>query len=140
MNVKCPSLDDFVQQCACSDLGDGTIGLECGGAKLGDKKTSELLKLSIYSHGVSPLGSIDLAYNQLTRIPKELSILKQLKSVHLNGNSIRNIRTNEMPLTVREINLADNSLINIEPGAFNGETILNTIQSTQVFKTFNGRS
>ena len=124
---KCPPLEDF--KCNCLDLGDGTIGLECSGAKLGDKKTSELLKLCLYSRDVSPLGSLDLAHNHLTKIPKELIQFKHLKSVQFHGNSIRTLKANDLPQTIKEINVADNSLINIEPGAFNaGKPILNYLQ------------
>ena len=119
--AKCPPLDNFIV-CNCSDLRDGTIGIDCGGAKLGDKRTSELLKSIIYSRDVSQLGSLNLAHNHLTRIPKELTQFNKLKRINFQRNTIRSIKTNDFNWAhpVEEINLVDNSLINIEPGTFNG--------------------
>ena len=115
--AKFPSLEDY-SMCKCCDLGDGTIGLDCCGAKLGDKTTSKLLKLFIYGHNYSPLGSLNFVYNHLTRIPKELAQLKQLKSVNFKGNTIKSIKTNDLPQNkddakLKVNNLADNSLIKV---------------------------
>ena len=135
--MKCPpNIIDYFQ-CDCSDSGDGTIWLKnCGGdEKLGDAKTSELLQWFITNSDISPLRWLNLAYNQLTRIPKELSQLKHLKSVYFHHNAIRTLKANDLNFsqTIEEIYLTDNSLINIEPGAFNGETISDPTQSTQDF-------
>ena len=120
--INCPSLIGF-NTCGCSDTGDRTIYLDCGGAQLGDLKASQLLQLFINNSNVSPLASLYLAYNQLSKIQDEIAQLNQLETAYFHGNNINTIKANAFNFTptLKMLYLASIAISSIEAGAFNGK-------------------
>ena len=130
--MKCPD-STSIAPCTCNfsgktgTLANKTVELYCSDQNLGDSKISEILATFNSSPNVPPLRSLDLSYNSLTRVPKEILLFSSLAYVFLGGNEIRTVHSGafNFSLHLRQISLADNELTNIEPGAFQGNYIIN---------------
>ena len=90
---------------------------------MGDQKASQLLQLFINNPNVSPLASLYLAYNQLSKIPDEIAQLNQLETAYFHGNNINTIKVNAFNFTptLKMLYLASIAISSIEAGAFNGK-------------------
>jgi len=125
--VICPSLT-VLDQCTCDDSGDTvTIKIDCRNKALDDSTMSDILSAILSDTVASPVRVLDLAANALTIVPLEIPLLKQLANVDLSANQIDKIPRgafNFDEATERiQINLNNNPLTVIQPGAFQGDYV-----------------
>ena len=141
---KCPSRDN-ISPCTCNFLEEITgtsVLLSCFDREVNDTKIGEILTSYIATPNVTPLSVLDLSYNSLTQIPKEVVLFSALVDVNLNHNNIRSIPFDAIHCSskCRSISLVGNQLTNIEPGAFQGiiycilKSLLKLIKLKLVFK------
>ena len=79
----------------------------------------------LYDTTTSPIGHLDLSYNALTIVPREIRLFKQLLVVNLSSNQIDTVPTGSFdfapsPIIQIQIDLNNNTLGNVEDGAFKG--------------------
>lgn len=118
--VVCPYPSDY-SPCECNDRGDETVILNCRGRQLNDSKVSDILDSFISTPGVSPLASLNLWQNKLTRVPKQVKLFNRLEHLDLEGNQIRTVESGAFKSNqLLSVFLSDNQLVDIEPGAFEG--------------------
>jgi hypothetical protein len=118
--VVCPNPSDY-SPCECNDRGDETVILNCRGRQLNDSKVSDILDSFISTPGVSPLASLNLWQNKLTRGPKQVKLFNRLEHLDLEGNQIRTVESGAFKSNqLLSVFLSDNQLVDIEPGAFEG--------------------
>lgn len=122
--MKCPNRTT-IAPCTCN-FKDGISGrtaeLHCFNMQLGDSRISEILLTFNSTPNVLPLSKMDLSYNSLTRVPKEISLFSSLAHVYLNGNEISKVESGAFNFSsqFREISFFNNELTNVEPEAFQG--------------------
>ena len=119
--LTCPPAAS-VSPCVCRDNNDGvTVFLNCYNQNLDDTKISQILN-TFLSGGVSPLGRLDLFFNKLTKVPVEIPQFPQLDLVYLYRNSIDSVKSGAFNFgkTLVRLDLYDNQIATIEPGAFQG--------------------
>ena len=127
----CPKASDY-QPCACDKIIAGinpnTLRLSCGSKNLTDSRLSDILDAFVSSPEISLLSHLNLADNQLTRIPNQVKLLDRLYVIHLENNLIRTIRSGDFKSTRQgsssqdrlNVYLSDNRINEIEPNAFQG--------------------
>jgi len=117
----CPQPVDLLP-CTCTGNGAGNGVLECDSTNLNDDLASQILDL--FTTSPTLLNRVNMARNQLTRVPSQLSLFTQsnLNYVDLNNNKITIIRSGAFNFTqtLRELILTSNLISAIEPGAFLG--------------------
>ena len=119
--VVCPNPNNYAP-CECNDRGDETVILNCRGKMLDDSRVSEILDAFISTPGVSPLTSLNLWQNQLTRVPLQVKLLNQLEHLDLESNKITTVKSGAFKSNqLLSVFLSDNQLTSIDPGAFQGE-------------------
>ena len=122
----CPSKEDYAP-CICmeGEPKDGTLSLLCRNRNLNDTQISRILDAFLAS-SISPLGSIFLEGNRLTRVPSQLNKFPRLSWIDLKANRIQTIHKGAFNFTVQpgisgcQIGLESNNLSHIEQGAFDG--------------------
>ena len=121
----CPPPDSYAP-CSCiidySEENSDVIQLNCVSKNLTDSEISGILDIFLATPGVSPLGRLDLEYNQLTRIPNQIQFFPQLVWINLQDNKIESIVSGAFNFisTVEYLSLNLNPLATISPGAFQG--------------------
>lgn len=121
-STTCPPAAS-VSPCVCRDNNDGvTVFLNCYNQNLDDTKISQILNSFLSTSGVSPLGRLDLFFNKLTKVPVEIPQFPQLDLVYLYRNSIDSVKSGAFNFakTLVRLDLYDNQITAIEPGAFQG--------------------
>ena len=121
-STTCPPAAS-VSPCVCRDNNDGvTVFLNCYNQNLDDTKISQILNSFLSTSGVSPLGRLDLFFNKLTKVPAEIPQFPQLDLVYLYRNSIDSVKSGAFNFakTLVRLDLYDNQITAIEPGAFQG--------------------
>ena len=130
-DVICPPLEMYVPcGCVADSAGDGnTIALECHDHLLGDARVSEILDVFLTTPSISPVSSLSLFRNLLTRVPDQIVKFTQLDSIILDHNSIHTIAKNSFNFirSPRYVWLSNNQMTSIEKDSFQGNiiTILN---------------
>ena len=71
----------------------GGVMLDCRGLHLGDAAVSKILHNFLYNSSLSPLGALDLSYNNLTHVPYQIAFFNKLEWIELEGNSIISIKS-----------------------------------------------
>ena len=91
-DVVCPPGTTYNPFCNCIEysLKRGTIELYCYGF-LVDSQVSDILDAFLTTSGVSPVGSLSLGLNRLTRVPTQIQLFTQLVDVFLGNNFITSI-------------------------------------------------
>lgn len=125
-DIVCPPPESYAP-CGCgldvtaSGVED-TIAIECFDHFLGDARISEILDAFINTPSVSPVSTVALYRNLLTRVPEQIFNFTQLDSVFLDHNSIRTIHKNSFYFTrsPRYVWLNNNQMTSMEPDAFQG--------------------
>lgn len=119
--MLCPQPADLLP-CTCTGNGAGTGVLECENQNLNDDLASRILD----SFNTSPtlLYRVNMASNQLTYVPSQITFLTQLNLtwVELKNNKITIIRSGAFNFTneLNELILSSNLISTIEPGSFLG--------------------
>ena len=111
-----------ISPCVCRDNGDDvTVFLNCYNQDLDDAKVSQILQ-TFLTGGVSPLGRLDLFYNQMTKVPVEIPQFPQLDLVYLYQNKIDSVKSGAFNFakSLRRLDLFNNQITTIESGAFQG--------------------
>ena len=123
--ITCPKENDNYRYCTCAEneLELGTLILTCQGS--GDnKKISDILDTFLWTPNVSSISRLILEQTEITRVPDQVKMLKQLKSVQLVGHRIPIIHSrsfvNSMLDETLTVTLNNNAIRKIEPGAFQG--------------------
>ena len=117
--LVCPST---TSPCVCIEYLVDTIYLNCGSASLSDTQASTVLNAYLTA-GISPLGYIYMANNQLTKVPDQVQQFPRLVGVELPGNKIATLpssSTFNMNAKFARISLPMNNLTSIAAGAFQG--------------------
>ena len=71
----------------------GEAMLDCRGLNLGDAAISNILHNYLYNSSLSPLGALDLSYNNLTHVPYQIAFFNKLEWIELEGNLIISIKS-----------------------------------------------
>ena len=126
--ITCPSPADVIAPCTCKNSGNNvTIKIDCRKKALDDSTMSDILSAILSDTKASPVRVLDLAENALTIVPLEIPLFKQLANVDLSANQIDKIPRgafNFDEATERiQINLNNNPLTVIQPGAFQGDYV-----------------
>ena len=123
----CPPATDNVP-CSCYEWPQSsTIDIYCYNQNLSDSQVSDILDAFLTTPGVSSsVGSLDLRLNRLTRVPPQMKLFPQLKTVMLEGNFITSIESGAFNFAdatnpIRYLTLGNNQLTTIAPGAFKGQ-------------------
>lgn len=115
--------------CHCFNSGEdgeeSSINFSCHSAELNDVDVDFLLSsFSLDSSDIPQLRHLSLKNNRLTRIPEQLKLFNRLNRVILSHNGIQTIPFGAFNFTatpLEYLSLANNLLIDIEPGAFQGK-------------------
>ena len=122
--VICPPATVY-SPCSCDEYkgNSATIELNCGGKNVDDTRMSAILDALFTTGGASPVASLNLWTNKLTRVPSQLPRFTQLVSVDLNSNTIRSLPTGAFKFTssLIDLYLESNLLAIVEPDAFQGD-------------------
>ena len=88
-SAVCPSKPQLYSPCECSARGDGlTSKLDCSNKGLDDQLISDILDAFILDDSGRFLGHLDLKDNQLSQIPHQVKLLKQLVMVDMDQDNI----------------------------------------------------
>ena len=126
--VVCPPSTAYTP-CICKEYSNkpGTIELNCSGGNLNNTQMSDILDaFLVTTPGISPVASLSLQVNQLTRVPSQIiKLFNHLVDVWLNSNAITSIESGTFNFTdaanpVQYLVLYENQLTTIAPGAFKG--------------------
>lgn len=101
------------------------IQLNCNERHLGDANISRILDVFVFDIKIlNPIKILNLANNDLTRIPKQIRHFTRLKQLNLNFNHIQSLPPRALNLTTsfEVLGLKSNGMRTIEPGAFDGIT------------------
>ena len=97
--ITCPK-SASISPCACKQyIGNGfpafnnSIKIDCKGKNLGDSQISRVLN-AFLAPGLSPIKEISASYNQITKVPKEVSKFPALLLVDFGSNRISEIPYN----------------------------------------------
>jgi len=128
-DIVCPAPESYAP-CSCgldsSVIGmEETIAIECFDHFLGDARISDILDSFLNTPSVSPVSTVALYRNLLTRVPHQIFNFTQLDSVLLDHNSIRTITKNSFNFTrsPRYVWLNNNQMTSMEPDAFQGKLL-----------------
>ena len=117
-----------ISPCTCNNSNNlGMVAIYCGGKNLNDNQMANIIS-NIFTW--SPIDTMYLAGNKLTKIPAGLSQYTQLIWLQLESNSITSIGPNDLSgLTapVMYINLANNQISTIADNAFPSWSILHNL-------------
>ena len=132
--VVCPPAEAY-SPCKCVETAfvreiykPGTIYLQCYERNLSDSRLSDILDAFLTTPGVSPVGKLGLSFNQLTKVPKQIKLLPQVVAVDLKGNNISSIESGAFNFTTLQfLEMQKSQVVNIAPGAFQGNISLLSI-------------
>ena len=126
----CPSPPASYAPCDCTEFPDDSqyLTLDCSYKHLGDSRVSKIL--DAFVNGSAPGGNrltrLYLAENQLTRVPKQIKFLTQLRRLFISHNNIASVETGVFNFTssLRFFDLYNNNVssLTIAPGAFKSKT------------------
>lgn len=115
-------MESSVSSCHCfnnEDDNDSLINFSCHSVDLNDFDASFILD----SFGINQLKHLSLKNNRLTRVPNQVKLFSRLNRVILSHNGIQTIPFGAFNFTetpLEYLSLANNLLVDIEPGAFQG--------------------
>ena len=114
-----------VLPCKCTpnyDSDGALVGLNCRNSSLTDSSMNEILDALLAKPNVTSLSHLHLSENNLTRIPDQVKLFTQLKSVDLSANQIVAIQSGAFVSHQQQmmIFLNGNQISRIEPEAFQG--------------------
>lgn len=136
--VICPPKEAYEPYCSCYGYQDSItsaayISLNCMYQYLGDDKVSDILDAFLLrTPPVSPVWTVSLEGNRLTRVPAQIPLFPQLRTVALYGNDIKSLEKGAFYLSYSNpasqhsyfVTFGDNQLRTIAPGAFQGMIFL----------------
>jgi hypothetical protein len=137
-NLVCLAIpQQVIDPCKCYNYGpnaDGTmLSLNCDKLNLSDDDVEEVLNaFAVHSRNISLLRHFTAWSNYLTRVPFAIRQFRALNQLNLANNRIVSIRADDFDLFAQSaaddsdgddrviLNLDNNLIRNIEPGAFEG--------------------
>ena len=132
---KCPAYSTYIAPCVCgptknSEGVSSTLTISCAAQSLGDSALSDIFK-NVSS--TSPVDTMNLSGNQLTKIPSGLPQYETLVSVTVANNSITSVGSTDLSLSgnVTLIDLSYNQISVIAPGSLPGTKIKVSSKSKQ---------
>jgi Leucine-rich repeat (LRR) protein len=114
-----------VLPCKCTpnyDPDGALVGLNCRNSSLTDSSVNEILDALLAKPNSTSLSHLYLSENNLTRVPDQVKLFAQLKSVDLSDNRIAAIQSGAFESHQQQmmIFLNGNHINRIEPEAFQG--------------------
>jgi Leucine-rich repeat (LRR) protein len=129
--LLCPQNGYYECRCRFDPRNSENIWLDCtySGAfdPIDDERASAILNAFVPSatNEISPLTRLTMNANRMTRIPQEILLFNQLDTFEFDGNKIATVITsdsfNSLTGKLAYIDLSNNGLSHIEPGAFQGD-------------------
>ena len=137
--VRCPTVLRILP-CQCSEdpfEGGGTSQLRCYRLNVEDETLSDVLDVFLTTPLLSPLTRLDAFRKRLTKIPEQLPRFPRLNSVQLYNNDIHHIPSGAFNFNANMfiLNLRDNQLATIEPGAFQGNNAFHHFKLIELYST-----
>ena len=120
--AQCPPEEElFLCKCHNDFYDDTVLVLDCDSKNLDDRTVSIILTTFLNDETVGPLRTLWLEYNQLTKIPDDISLFTQLREIFLYRNNIETVIFGSLSFSATEKNVGLGIKIKtIEPGAFVG--------------------
>ena len=127
--LVCPQNGYWECICRSDSRNSDNIWLDCTFTgrfdPIDDSRASAILNAFVPSatNAISPLTRLSMNANRITRIPPEILLFDQLNLFDFYGNNVVSVTASDtLSLTekLEYIDLGDNGLENIEPGAFQG--------------------
>ena len=117
----CPP-SSIISPCSCniSTINQSGLAVNCTRSSLKDIKMSNIL-YNLLAPGVSPLTELYVGYNNLTKIPIQLSQFHWLVTIDLSWNQITSIPSGVFNLSNAagiSLDLSKNQIASIDPGTF----------------------